>query len=591
MRISLRKQMILSFSAAFIVLNIIFGSLILNYNSSNYQKQSYDYINKIVKANISLIDNYLEQLITVSKIVANDSEIIKAVTYRNSVEQVDYSVELYNQRAVASKIKQLDVLNDITNAIIIGSKGEYLYYYGSSPVRGYNFGQHDWFNKATLLNDKYVRFTNFHTSDYLLNSRNKPTVSVVIPIINASQYNISKKAYLMCDFNLDPIISDSSGKGNSQIAIYDGKHPVYFSNNSQLSDGQKSEIAASLSSDNKSLIIHKSKDNPVSYLVVNEASAVAGWSIVGIMPLTELEDMRSTNTTFVIMIIVIACILVVLLSWVISRSILVPMKALIGKFNKIAAGHRDVTFKEFKSVEISSIAATAEHMLTNINQLTGEILEEQKRLATEQFKVLQHQINPHFLNNVLQSIKSLAISGDVDSISRATTLLGKILSYSVYNPYEQVELKEELVYTENYILIQNIRFNNLITYTIECDDQLRGFHVPKLMIQPLVENAIEHGLQYQHEGQITIVAENTEDEIYIAVTNDGATLDAEEVERLNEMLSSQDTYKQHKSIGLLNLNQRLKSCFGQQAGIQVFSREGMNTSIVITIPKGKGGWI
>lgn len=577
--------MIFSFSTVFIVLIIIFGSLILNYNISNYQKQSYDYITKIVKANISLMDNYLDQLITASKIVANDSEIIKAVTYRNSVENVDYSVELYNQRGVASKIKQLDVLNNITNALIIGNKDEYLYYYGSSPVRGYNFGKQDWFTTATLMSNKYVRFTNFHPSDYLLNSRKKSTVSVITPILNADQYNISKKAYLMCDFNLDPIISDSSGKGNSQIAIFDGVNPVYFSNKSLLSESQRTEIAASLSTDNKSFIINKTKDNPVSYLVVNETSAVSGWSILGIMPLTELEQMRITNTTFVIIIIVIACMLVVLLSWGISRSILVPMKALIAKFNAIAAGQRDVTFKEFTSVEINSIAATAEHMLTNINQLTEDILEEQKRLATEQFKVLQHQINPHFLNNVLQSIKSLAISGDVESTSRATTLLGKILSYSVYNPYEQVELKEELNYTENYILIQNIRFNNLITYTIDCDEQLKCLLVPKLMIQPLVENAIEHGFQYQHEGHITIVAEDAEHEIYIAVTNNGYMMDAEEVERLNEILGNQDTYKQHKSIGLLNLNQRLKSCFGQQAGIQLFSREGMNTSIVITIPK------
>ncbi|CAH0121923.1 hypothetical protein PAE9249_04458 [Paenibacillus sp. CECT 9249] len=126
MKISLRKQMIISFSAIFILLIVLFGSLILKYNISNYQKQSYDYILKIVKANILLIDNYFEQLINVSKIVASDSDIMKAVTYRNSVDEVDYSVELYNQRNVASKIKQLDVLGSIENALIIGNNNEYL---------------------------------------------------------------------------------------------------------------------------------------------------------------------------------------------------------------------------------------------------------------------------------------------------------------------------------------------------------------------------------------------------------------------------------------------------------------------------------
>ncbi|OAB47540.1 cache domain-containing sensor histidine kinase [Paenibacillus antarcticus] len=585
MKISLRKQIILSFSTVFILLIVIFGGLILNYNISNYQKQSYDYVQKIVKANISLSDNYLEQLINVSKIVANDSDILKAVTYRNSVEEVDYSVELFNQRNVAAKIKQLDVLNDITNALIIGNDDEYLYYYGTSPVRGYNFGTQEWFTNANLMGNKYFRFTNFHPTDYLLNDKNKQTVSVIVPILNSNQYSISKPAYLMCDFNLDPIMVDSSGKGNSQIAIFDGINPVYFSNKSWLSDSQKLEISHSLTKDQKSFIISKTKDNPVSYLVVNETSKVSGWSILGIMPLTEIEQMRSTNTTFVIVMIVIACILVVFLSGWISRSILVPMNGLIKKFNEIAAGRRDVSFKETRSIEINSIAITADNMLNNINRLTDEIIEEQKRLATAQFKVLQHQINPHFLNNVLQSIKAMAICGDVESVSRAVTLLGKILSYSVYNPYEQVGLKEELSYTESYILLQNIRFNNLITYTIDCDDNLQYFSVPKLMIQPLVENAIEHGFQTHQEGHITIVVEDAGHEIYIAVTNNGLIVDTAEMNRINQMLHSQDTYKQNQSIGLLNLNQRLKSCFGSEAGLQIFSREGMNTSIIITIPK------
>ncbi|GIP55614.1 cache domain-containing sensor histidine kinase [Paenibacillus vini] len=589
MKFSLRQQMIFSFSIVFIALIVVFGSLILNYNISSYQKQSYNSINKVVKANLSLIDNHLDQLITVSKIVANDQDIINAVTYRNSVQEIDYSVELYNQREVASKIKQLDVLGNITNALIIGNNHEYLYYYGSSPVRGYRFDQQDWFNKAAYMEDKYIRFTNFHPTDYLLNYRNRKTVSVITPIINANQYYSAGRTFLMTDFNLDPILSDKNGQGNMQIAIYDGVNPVHFANNSHLSTLQKEDISEGLRKGKKSFIVAKSGDHPVSYLVVNETSLVSGWAILGIMPLTEVEELRSTNKTVVIAMVVIACMLVVLLSGLISKSILNPMQSLLQRFNQIASGRRDVSFKESKSKEINLIAETADHMLKNINQLTDEVVEEQRRLATEQLKVLQHQINPHFLNNVLQSIKAMAVCGDTESISKATTLLGKILSYSVYNPYELVELKQELSYTENYIILQNIRFNGLIKYSMSCDEQLDHFLVPKLMIQPLVENAIEHGFEDRKEGHLSIVVEDAGREIYIAITNDGAAVDSAEVKRINSMLSNQDTYKQNQSIGLLNLNQRLKSCYGMQAGVKMLSREGMNTSIVITIPKRKEG--
>lgn len=585
MKFSLRQQMIFSFSIVFIITIIIFGSLILNYNITSYQKQSYDSINKVVKANLSLIDNYLDQLITVSKIVANDQDIIKAVTYRNSVQEIDYSVELYNQREVANKIKQLDVLSNITNALIIGNDHEYLYYYGSSPVRGYRFDQQEWFNKAAYIDEKYIRFTNFHPTDYLLDHGNRMTVSVITPIINTNQYYAAGHAFLMNDFNLDPIISDKSGQGNMQIAIYDEVNPVHFSNNSSLSTSQKERISEGLRNGDRSFTVDKSVDHPVSYLVVNETSQVSGWTILGIMPLTEIEQMRSTNTTVVIVMIVIACILVVILSGLISKSILNPMQSLLQRFNQIASGRRDISFKESRSMEINLIAKTADHMLKNINQLSDDVIEEQKRLATEQLKVLQHQINPHFLNNVLQSIKAMAVCGDTESISKATTLLGKILSYSVYNPYELVELKQELSYTINYITLQNIRFNSLIHYNLSCDEELDHFLVPKLMIQPLVENAIEHGFDDRKEGNLSIVVEDEGNEIYIAITNDGSVIGSAEVERINRMLSNQDTYKQNQSIGLLNLNQRLKSCYGMQAGVKILSREGMNTSVVITIPK------
>lgn len=584
MKVSLRTQMVISFSAIYILLIILFGGLVLNYNISSYQKQSYDYIYKVVKANIRLADNYFEQLSNVSQIIANDSGIIRAVSYRNSVDMIDYSVELYNQRDVAAKIKQLDVIGDISNALIIGVNNEYLYYYGSSPVKGYNFNKQEWFNKA-IADNKYIRFTNFHPTDYLLNDKHQETVSIITPILSLNPYSSNKLSYLMCDFNLRPIISDENELGSAQIAIFDGTNPVKFFGSSYLSDTQQQQVVEALEEKKKYFILPKSKDNPVSLLVVNEMSEMSGWSMLGIMPLTEIEQMRTMNTSFVIMMIIIACILVLISAVIISRSIMIPMHGLIKNFKRIASGNQKVVFKPSKSIEINAIARTAEYMLLNINQLTSEIVEKQKNLSMEQLKVLQNQINPHFLNNVLQSIKAMAVSGDTKSISRMTTLLGKVLSYSVYNPYEKVTLREELDYTENYISIQNIRFNQLITYNIDCEDQLQQIYVPKLIIQPLIENAIEHGFSSCEEGHISIETEDAGNEFYILVTNNGSILNADEIVSLNEMLSNEDAYKKKYSIGLLNVNLRLKSSFGPQAGLKIFSREGMKTIVVITIPK------
>lgn len=585
MKISLRKQIIISFSVAFMIIIALFGGGLYGYNSYHYPRQSYEYCKRIVKANIRLIDNYFTQLKDISGIVAADSDIIQAVAYRNKAESIDYSIELYNQRRVASKIKQLDVLSDITNAVIVGRNGEYLYYYGASPVRGYNFHDQGWYQEAIHKEGGPAGFTNFHQTDYLLNASRNRTVSVVTPIRDANQYVMTEPSYLLCDFRLEPIIAEKEQDSDTQIAIYDGADPVYFPEECPMDDGQKEELRRFLEEEPRSFTVNRGSENPVSYLVVREQSVISGWNILGIMPLTQMEEIQRTNGLFVLAMVVFACIVILFVASRISKSLLVPMNQLIGCMNQIAEGKQDVELLPTRSVEINRISETVGNMLENIDALTGSLLEKQRRLSEEQLKALQHQINPHFLNNILQTIKAMAVCNDTESISRISTLLGKLLSYSVYNPYDLVPLADELAYTENYIALQNVKWEGRIQYSMDCGENARMLLVPKLMIQPIVENAIEYGFTRHEGGHISIHVEEEEKEYYIAVTNNGQSIDGARLAWLNECLKNGDSYTTDKSIGLLNVSQRLKSCFGQDAGIELFSREGMNTSVVIIIPK------
>lgn len=588
MKLSLRKQIIISFSVAFMIITALFGGGLYVYNSYHYPRQSYEYCQKIVKANIRLIDNYFTQLRDISGIVAADTDIIQAVAYRNKTEDIDYSIELYNQRRVASKIKQLDVLSDITNAVIIGRNGEYLYYYGTSPVRGYDFHKQDWYQKATNSGSGPVSFTNFHQTDYLLNDSDGHTVSVLMPIRDANQYIMTEPSYLLCDFRLEPILAEKDQDPDTQIAIFDGVSPVYFPEEGQMDAWQQEELGRLLAEENLSFTVKKGPDNPVSYLVVREQSAISGWSILGLMPLTQLEEIQRTNGLFVLAMVVFACIVILFVAGRISTSLLIPMNQLIGSLNQIAEGNRDVKLLPTRSMEINRISETVGNMLENINLLTGRLLENQKSLSEEQLKALQHQINPHFLNNILQTIKAMAVCQDTESISKISTRLGKLLSYSVYNPYDLVPLEDELAYTENYIALQNVKWEGNIQYSADCGESARTLLVPKLMIQPIVENAIEYGFRRHEGGLISISAEEEECEFYIAVTNSGQSIDRRQLADLNASLKRGEASAKDRSIGLLNVSQRLKSCFGPEAGIELFSREGMNTNVVITIPK-KGG--
>lgn len=584
MKKSLKGQIIIYFSILFVAVLIIFAILVSTYNIKIFQRQSYNYCQKIVEENIIIIDNYFGQVKNISSIVASDKDIISAVNYRNSTNEnkIDYKIELYNQWKVLDKINQLDVFENITNAVIIGNTGKYLYYFGDTQERNYNFYNQEWFNMENDTLSSKVKFTNIHKTDYLLNGKNKNTVSLIIPILDFSNYNKAKKSYLMCDFDINPILSSKMNKANTQVLIFNGVDPVYFPMSNELSKNQHNTLYKEIQNNNKKFIIQKDKENDCSYMCVNEKSMITGWSIIGLISLKEVEYIEMAISIFIIILSIFSIIIIVLLSMTISNSILGPINRLVNKFKIISRGNFNVEFEQSSIREINTLSYTADNMVQNIINLNKEVVEEHKKTAEAQLKALQHQINPHFLNNVLQSIKALAVCEDVKSISTMTTLLGKILSYSVYNPYDNVTIVEELMYTENYIKLQNIRYNNMLSYEINVEEEVKDIKLPKLVIQPIVENAIEHGISRKKEGHIIISAFKELNEVNIIVSDNGFGIAENKLNLLNEKLQNNGTYSEKRSIGLLNVNERIKSIYGDKCSLKIISIKDEKTIVIIS---------
>lgn len=586
-RLSLKKKLVLVFSITFCLIITGFGMLILKSNGTRYQQQSYEYCSKIVEANISLIDNYFEQLSNITKIVATDMDVVNAVTYRENTPDVDYSVELYNQRRVANKIHQFDILHDVENAIIVGSHGHYFYYSDDSPRLDYSFKDQPWFREVLPVTSPV--FLNYHPTDYLLAAPQAETVSLLAPIFTSNFYFAGEPAYLLCDFSLDPILKQTSGNNKTQIAIYAGNDPVYFPAGTGMSTVQIQQLNENLLQGNKAFLLDKAQSGDHSYLVAAEQSRVSGWSILGILPMDSLQALTRSNTLFVIILIAVSIVVTLILSNLIAESVLVPMNQLIEKFNAIGRGEKGITFEKTQSIEVDRIAQTAMEMLRKNEELTIRNAEEGKQRAQASLRALQHQINPHFLNNVLQSMKALAVCNDTENVSKMATLLGKLLSYSVYNPYDMVPLQSEFDYIQTYIALQNIRFQNRLIYTPDLSDEVADFRTPKLIIQPLVENAVVHGLDISEGGHISVSAGLDGDMVCIAVTNNGSTIALDKLEYLNNLLQNGSADERESSIGLLNVRARLKGCFGDGADLEILSRDGMSTSVVITIPISKEG--
>ena len=491
-RLTLRWKLVLGFTISFSILLTVFGFLILQNNGTRYRNQSYAYCRKIVEANISLLDTYFEHLSNMTKIIVSDRDIIHAVNYREKTEDIDYSIELYNQRKVAEKMLQFDVLGHVKNAIIVGSDGKYLYYSDKSPKIGYNFQLQDWYRAATPA---YApTFMNYHPTDYLLSGDGKDSVSIISPIMNMNSYFSGKSSYLLMDFSLKPILASFEGPGETELAIYAGTERVYFPPDTEITEEQMNAINEKLVRNENAFVIPKGRNGEHSFLIVAEKSTVSGWTMLGLHPMDSLDALMRTNKAFVYILAFVSFVVILILSTQLTKSLLIPMNRLLEKFKRIGDGEKDITFEKTGSVEVNRIAETADKMLKKSDELSKALIEESQERAKATIRSLQHQINPHFLNNVLQSMKALAVTGDTDSVSKMATLLGKMLTYSVYDPYELVTLGEEFEYTATYVALQNVRFSGRIVYIQTLSDEVKGIRVPKLILQPLVENAIIHGL-------------------------------------------------------------------------------------------------
>ncbi len=202
-----------------------------------------------------------------------------------------------------------------------------------------------------------------------------------------------------------------------------------------------------------------------------------------------------------------------------------------------------------------------------------------------EIKALQNQINSHFLYNVLNNIEMMAIIDNNDNIADTVTSLGRLLRYSMNWKKQMVPLAQELAYVEDYVKLFNMRFDNEIRLLFAVDEIAHDALVPKMCIQPIVENAIVHGIEHRDDKEIIqINAKINDDVLTIRITDTGIGMSEQTVKELNEKLQNPDNSEFVTGIGLVNVHERLERRFGKEYGIVVESKENLCTKITMTMP-------
>lgn len=245
------------------------------------------------------------------------------------------------------------------------------------------------------------------------------------------------------------------------------------------------------------------------------------------------------------------------------------------------------------------------YFAAHLDTLIHRCSEESVRISTAQIfdkqtelTALQSQINPHFLYNTLETIRGQALLDGNEEIARMTEALGAFFRYSISRKGTMVTLRDELANVRNYMLIQRYRFSNRFSLEIVVDEEDEAAYecmVPRLIIQPVVENAIFHGLEDMDEGgKVTIEILLTEENLILMISDNGKGIGEEELENLNERIHSEDRKllepqggSHRTGIALPNINRRLRLLYGDDYGVNVYSTPGQGTDVEILIPAAR----
>ncbi|WP_372632553.1 sensor histidine kinase [Cohnella sp.] len=269
-------------------------------------------------------------------------------------------------------------------------------------------------------------------------------------------------------------------------------------------------------------------------------------------------------------------LLLVMLTYLISSTITVPLKLFQRKMEGIVKSNLKVKLPENGRGEVLALTRSFNSMIDNINELLERLKLEERQKQIVKFQVLLAQMNPHFLLNTLNTIKSIALDKDDDDIYDICVALGKILETTLNTEVDLILLKDEIVLIDSYMSIQRARFGHGITVSYEVDDELRYALIPKFCLQPLMENALLHGFgQSPESGRITVRASTRHSQLVLEVVDDGIGLEAAAKKR---------TERKRKSVGVRNIRETLELMFkNQSAGLTLEPLE-QGTRAMLNMP-------
>lgn len=572
-RQSIRTQLVIGFLAVLVPLALLLEIGLYLYSSRIIADKTLGQASETVEQFLNSLDYFMEQNINKVEMIACNPTVQMALNSEDDLfpqpENPFYSLNQQIQRIMLKEYSSV-IMNDME---LYGKNGASYYYsvWSEKPVIP---NEERLFQTADEAKGKWVLITN---------GRHEESLQLVKQVKDLQTYQVL--GYIRVGLKRSYIEKMASG--------------INFDSEGAVSILYKGELLTSGGLVDDQLILRMQNENAPDgkfryrpdgggdFEIVYVHSSVVGWDCIGIISLTYIQKELAGLRYASMLLLLVSLLGGIFVVSKIAKSLTSPLRETAEAMAQFATGDFDVRLSVDREDEIGKMNEVFNKAIEDIQVLMQKVTQAEILKREMEFKTLQSQMNPHFLYNTLDAINWMAFKKGEEDICNLITAISSLLRESISNKQSLVTLRQELDYVKNYLHIQQVRFRDYFTIYYDVDESLLDQMIPKLVIQPIVENAIIHGLENGQSGtSLLISVKKYENTIHIVVKDDGIGISQE---RINELFSEKENEPNrqnrfHTNLGIYAVRKRLQFLYGETYGVQIQSQEGEGTTVTLQIP-------
>jgi two-component system sensor histidine kinase YesM len=554
----------------------------MNIFSDSLESKAKENMGNILEQTNKLIDMRISGILNTSNLIFNDPNMI---TLFDGISR-ETSPDEYYLTNTANPIINKYVLSDpsIVSIMLVNKKKNWFIpsadfdYYATGVS---TFIQH-YYTYAEEYFTRGIIWVPSHPIDY--SSKEHSHEKIIKLVRDIYDQKIEYAATMIINIS-ERSISDLFRNVNTPdstvfYVIDQDSHVISGTDQLQLNDSEEAKPFLTAAERQDGSMIAEFRGKP--HLFVFHKLVGVDWISVGAVPVEEMLKDRNKIVSGIRIFVLFLLIISIIGTWVLSYSITKPIRKLSGIMRDVKAGNLDIKVEIHTRDEIGMLGHSFNLMLQRVGELLHQLKESHDKEKQAEIRALQANINPHFLYNTLESVIWLAESKDYEEITELISKLGKYYRLSLSRGMEIVKIKDELAHAEHYLAIERIRHGDKFIYEIEVESEILEYECLKLILQPLVENALHHGILHnQGKGMISIRGRKEGEAIVLTIQDNGQGIAKSRLDEINELFRSGRSFELPSSYGIKNVNERLQLKYGMDCGLFYRSEEGTGTLVEV----------